>query len=617
MLAKFLSKNTTILILSVLIFITALFTRFYQLELVPPSLANDEMIYAIHALSVAHTGTDLSGTWNPFSLTPMNAMFGELPTLFQSVFFLLPLPLILAARLPFVLMSLLLPAILAGISWELFRNRRTAIATGFVALFNPWIWQFGRMGFDSYWSVFFYSLGAYLLLHFRGWKKCWSMLAFFLAFYQYQGHKLSLIPWVLAFVAIAIWNSIQFKKLKQRWHLDLDWKKALPSLTVLMLSCLLFVFYIFIQLPQQGSSVRISTMVSPNSPEIIQEVNEKRTLSLASPLTPVFTNKYTVWAEEMLTKYSKMFAPEHLFVSSQFSSFNVWSHGLFYLIDAALLLISIVVIARKKTVHIGIILGITLCAVVVAAAIGNGDSYLFRSSLSIPLLLLFVGVGASFTWRKLPSSLRFVFLGLYIASIGLFAFQYFVRYPVYSAERSYLTDRVLSRYVQLSNNPVVIYTDEPDFTYMSLVFYNRLFDTHDFSALQQQYRERSFEIGNVRLTAECVPSFRENIAQQTDTTIIVRASAKRCQPEEEAELLELTDNALATSPDPTRPDTVQSVPTTHSLGAVRDSGMVYEIVNDTVCQETDLPGFIHITELRDFALQKQTAEEFCSTWVMK
>lgn len=134
------SRFSKILAAIVLSVIAIFGTRFLLLSQIPTSLAHDEMIYAINAKSVAVSGTDLTGTWNPLSLTPMHPMFAELPTLLLAPFFRLPIDPVVAARLPFVLMSLAIPVLLAGIVYELFKNRRAAVCTAILAFFNPWIW---------------------------------------------------------------------------------------------------------------------------------------------------------------------------------------------------------------------------------------------------------------------------------------------------------------------------------------------------------------------------------------------------------------------------------------------------------------------------------------------
>lgn len=576
----------------------ALASRFLYLSKIPTSLHHDEMVYAVHAQSVALSGTDLTGTWNPLSLTPVHPMFAELPAVFQAPFFWLPVEPIVAAKLPFVLMSLILPLILAGISFELFKNKTIAIATALIATFNPWIWQFGRMGFDPYWSLFFLTLGAYILLKLENWKKLFSVVFFTVGFYQYQGHKLALIPWVGIFVLFLIWDRVNFGSADKKFKLKINWKKALPPLAVLLLSFLIFCFYVLVQLPAQGSSKRVSAMLTPSSQEIINEVNHRRQLSLDNQATKWVTNKYTVWAEEIVKRYSEIFNPDHLFLSSQYAAFNVWTHGLFYLLDAVLIVSGVLVLIKNQQnkQFVSLLLGLIL--VVPAALLGNGESYLFRSSLSIPLLIILAAVGASYLYRRLPRIMAFGFFGLYIVGIAFFAYQYFVRYPVYASESHYFSDKILSKYLALasSDEKIIIHTLEPDFTYTALVFYGNLFERININKLQKEYRDRTFSVDNFVLTEECVPS---DAAINTANTVIVKSTAELC------------DDEITLQPDATQSAEINKV-----IGAVKDSGQVYKIYNDKVCQNLETPSYISIKNLSDFDISEMSQEEFCKTWIM-
>jgi hypothetical protein len=595
-------KFSFILWLGIILF--ALFTRFYRITQVPTSFAQDEMIYAIHAQSVAYTGTDLTGTWNPLSLTPVHPMFAELPTLFQAPFFLLPLPPVIAAKLPFILLSLATPLVIGGISWELFRNRKAAFFTVFLSLFNPWMWQFGRMGFDASWSLFFFSLGGYLFLRLENWKKLWSIIPLFIGFYQYQGHKLALVPWVIVFIFFALYHD-QILTWKHSWKsLSFNWKKFRAPLLVFFVSLALFLFYAVVQLPSQGSATRISTMVTPNSEDITSKVNERHTLSLITPLNSLLINKYTIWGEEVLRRYSEVYNPKHLFLTSQYMMFNVWTHGLFYLLDAPLLILGVIALWKKKNVPLLLGLLFGLLTTVVAALVGNGNSYIFRTSLSLPLLFLIAGMGAAYlsnSWSKIFSVL---FAFGYFGCIFLFGFEYFVRYPIYAAESQYFSDKILSQYVKIaSDSPqeILVYTAEPQFTYQAIVFYNDLLRSGDRTKIQQEYRDETYRLGNLRLTDECVP---HDLSLQPEKTIIVRTLTKSCD-EEPAE----SENESVSLDE--EPDVIM-----HTIAAIKDSGSVYTIFNDTVCRDFMLPRYLHISRLESFAMHELSPQEFCQTWIM-
>lgn len=588
------------MLLFALITLLAALSRFYLLSDIPTSLAHDEMIYAINAQSVAQSGTDITGTWDPFSLTPMNPMFAELPTIFQAPFFKLPIEPVIAARLPFVLMSLVLPFVWAGIAWQVFQERRTALITGVLVAFNPWVLQFSRMGFDSYWSLFFLSIGGLVLLSLQGKAKLWSLLPFFLGFYQYQGHKLAFLPWITLFVLFIFNQNLQIKQQKGKRKIIINWKVLQVPLIVLLCSFGLFFFYVSIQLPKQESSGRISTMLTPNSSEVVDKVNERRRLSLATPLTHIVINKYLVWGEEIVRRYVEIYNPRHLFLASQYASYNVWSHGLLYILDFFLIVFGILSLwGKKNSVLLGILF-FGLATAVIPAVIGGGNSYVFRPSMSIPLLLLLAAVGAGYLWQKIPKIFVIAITLAYVISILLFAFQYFVRYPVYAAESHYFSDKVLSQYFFMNTtHPVVVYSDEPEFTYTALLFYNDLYKKDDPQKLQDEYRNGTFHVHNWRITDECVP---KNVSKLSEQTSIVRHSARWCDNESQAEDTSSTATLAESTP--------------LKIGAVKDSGVVYTIYHDQLCDPFNVPDFIHVKDLDLFDVKNLDSAQLCSTWFM-
>jgi len=584
------------LVLIAVIIIAALLTRFWRLSEVPTSLAHDEMIYAISAQSVALSGTDLTGTWKPWSLTPVHANFAELPTVLMAPFFLLPLDSIVAAKLPFILMSLLLPFVLAGIAYELFRDKTTSFFTAIAAIFNPWIWQFGRMGFDSYWSLFFYSLGAYLLLRLPRLHKLWCLLPLIVGFYQYQGHKLAFLPWVGIFAVYLI--SQHLKKTKKGfWKYQVDWKKALAPGIVFGVSLLVFGFYVLVQLPGQSSTSRVGTFLLPNSPEIVQSVNDQRHLSLNTKITGLGVNKFTVWGEKLLERYAEAYSPTHLFLRSQYSGFNVWSHGVFYVLDALIILLGALALWKQGREFLLGLFAAGLLTTVVSAIIGNGGSYVFRPSLSLPFLLLLIGVGARSLLQLTPRWLFTIFAGIYLIGILNFAFTYFLRYPVYAAESSYFSDKILAEYVRRADpdKEIVIYTREPHFTYTALLLYNDWLKDGDVAEIQQSYKDETFVVRNVLITQECVPA---SLVPTNSSVVVIRLDAEQCQTEEDTSV-----------------ELVAPV-STISIGAVKDSGVVYKIMNDSQCQGYLLPSYVYVSSLKSFSVQDLSQENFCRTWLM-
>lgn len=348
-------KPATLLFFCTIILL-ATTSRLAALRSVPSSISHDELIYAIETQSVALTGKGSHGSWNPWTLAPVHPDFAELTTVMMVPFQWLPLPIDITTKLPFIFMSLVLPFIMGFVAFYITQKRSVGVVTSCIALFNPWIWQFSRMSFDSYFSMFFLWLGVLPLLFCTGWEKLYAFPIFFLAFYQYQGHKLVFLPWVLLWCfyvvikqlkgsnnvfSVAFWQKNFVKVLRQN----------IPTIIVAVASTLLFAFYVLVQLPTHSSQQRIGSILTPNHPHIMESVNKKRRLSLATPINTLLVNSYTVLAEEVIERYGLVFSPVTLFLESDAgsASFAVWFHGNLYLVEAAFVGIGLIALVKQKS----------------------------------------------------------------------------------------------------------------------------------------------------------------------------------------------------------------------------------------------------------------------------
>ncbi len=581
--------------LSLLLVVAAiLFIRFFRLNTIPTAVSHDEMIYSLNAQSLAFTGTNLTGEWNPLSLTPIDENFAELPTLFMAPFYRLPLPPLVANRLPYVMISLLLPLIIGGIATQLSGSRQVGWWTALLAAFNPWIWQFGRMSFDPSWSLLFQLLGGWLFLALPDWKKLWSLPVFFLGFYQYQGHKLVFLPWI---ILLMVWQIYRLRPeifsvaIVRQWR-KIKWRPIYPILAVAIVAALLFLFYVAWQLPRQTSLIRVSRIVTPDFPSIRQAVDGERRIALLSPFAPLVINKYSLWARHLSTRLLSIYNPIYWFVEGQgnLAVFSVWSQGQFYLIDLFLLLVGLAALARRRPALL-VLLAAGFIFAPLPALITPELWLTFRASFAIPFFLILMGAGAAEIWQRWPRGLTFALVGLYVVFIAQFAYVYFVRYPVYSSAKIYYLDKVLVNYVdRLQDRPSVrVLTNEPMFLFRTLAYYQELFKTDRAKELQRIFRTNDFRIQNLELTRDC---FHPAEVATSSAVWIMRTDAPVCPEDQDP----ISDDHL-------------------SISAIDDSGEYYFIYHDPLCQNQNLTTFVQISSLRQFDLENLTDEEFCQTWI--
>ncbi len=590
-------SHRKLLFFTLLIFLLAIASRFIFLDRIPTVFSHDELGYVTNALSVFLTGLGKTGEWQPVSFKPVEPHLSELPTLFIAPFFYLPFSQIVSARLASVLMSLTLPFFLAGLCFSLTKSKKTAYLSFIIALFNPWIWQNGRFTFDIFFSLWFYVLGIFLFLKNKnGWQLV-SLIPFFLGFYCYQGFKLllPLIAFLLFIFSLIKKNKLSFSGKQFKYNL-------LFFLSILAL----FLFYLLYQLPTQQLSVaRIETQILlPNSEQISNVVNNDRRLTVSTNLSNLFVNKYVQLGKEMLGRLMFVFGPRELFfeINASNTSFSVWNHGIFYLVDALFLLIGIFVLFRQKKYKIIIFLGSFLLIGSIPVLITTSLWLYFRSSLIIPFLIIVISIG----WREILRKNQKVFVVsaiFYFIFVINFAFNYFFRYPLFAAEGIFFSPRILASYLHRvpSDKKIIVFENEPEFLFTSYVFYNNLLTSDLIPTIQQSYKTEKYALGNLTIH-QCIPA---NLVMDKQVTYVFDVDVDYCQTDELSKLNSLDFQLLPQ---------LSSV----QIKQIKDSGDNYVIYHDQLCETvTELQSFLHPQHFADLAMDSLDDQTFCRTWITK
>jgi hypothetical protein len=586
-----------LIVLTILIFLIALWTRLFLLSSIPTVFSHDEMGYVINALSVALTGTGKTGIWQALSLTPVEAHLAELPALFIAPFFHLVANNLVAARLVFVLMSLTLPIFIAGICLILSKSKKAAYLSLVIALFNPWLWQNGRLAFDASFSLWFYVLGIFLFLRKNNAWRLLSLLPFFLGFYCYQGFKI-LLPFIgIALVLFSFWQAKQVKDVKKPLFLNLIFIFSI---------FLLFIFYLTCQLPQQAASLnRIdSQLLLPGSEQIATIVNQERRLTLSSIWNQFFINKYTQFIKEMFNKLLYAFGSRELFfeINASGTSFAVWNHGIFYLLDAVFLLLGLLVFLKKKNYASLALLGAFILIGTLPVLMTNSLWLFFRSAFIIPFFLIFIGVG----WLKIAQFNRKLFILcslIYVVSMINFAFNYFYRYPLFASEGIFFSPRIVADYARRVpvDHKLVVFDHEPDFVFTSYIFYNELFNQESAAMIQKIYQSKNYELQNVAFHS-CVPN---DLEPEKNVTYIFAVDVDYCEQKSQVE-----ENVLAA-------EFLYQAPLLY-IKQIKDSGDNYVIYQDHICENYEqLNNFINPQSLNTFAFASLSNDSFCQNWLTR
>lgn len=583
-----------------------LISRFWELDQLPAIIPHDEMVYAVQAKSYSLQAMDLTQTHRPWYLKPFDGMYAELPATLMSLGFVLFDQPLLAAHFTSALMGCTLPFLVAWLTYLIWQNKRVSLSVLIILTFNPTFWQMSRLGYDVWYSLWLYVLGGCLILQPKLVWKIMSFVIFFIGFFNYQGFKLLLLPWLVLLLALKITLYIDEKNHKNKFSLvtlaTKIFRKEKWLLAGVTFGFLLTLFYGLVLAPKnQVVSTRLNNTIFSDFRSFEQAVNTNRRQTLQSRLTPLVYNKATEKLNFVLNRLLGVFDPHLLFmlVEPAVSGFSVWTHGLFYWLEGGLMIVGMLFIASQPKIRLSvmpIILGIG--AMAMPALINTGSEwYLLRGMLSYLLLAILAGWGLALVTRY--KWVRESILLIYILSVANFAFQYFYRYPIISLDWGNYYERVIARYVNLVRlqNPgthIVVYVSQPDYYFWSFLLYSGEIrqDTAEqikvSSVMAKNVGNKEFNYQNIAFVSDCD-------SRVTADVIIGEASYKECLAKKYGQN--------------------QTKSKVLSIPAALDSGEKLAIINDQLCGGYYLRSYVQPRFLSDLEVEKMGEKQFCETWV--
>lgn len=590
-------QNWWLIVVTAVILAFGLWTRIFRLQELPLIRQYDELVYVLQAQAAILTGTGLDGVWTPLSLQPVMPMYSELTTTVLMPWLALGLPVKIASFLPFMLISLGSPILIALLVYEISKNKRTAYFAWIIALFNPWIWQAGRLGFDSVWSFFFYLLGSWLFLKLRGWKKLWSLLPFVVGFYQYQGHK-ALLPFLMLSLCLYQFWPIWQEKARDKGK---AWRKMLPELLISGFLVVLTAVYVLVWLPKQSNLERTSTMLSLESELVTERVNLLRRLSLTSPLKNVFNNKYVVTMSEILRRMVNTYNPQQLFVKSgedEKMFYVVSNYGILHLLDLVLIIGGIVALAAKPRRRAGVFLLALLVAASAPTWIADGEWYFYRASFRVVPLIMIAAWGAEAYWRRGKIIGRTALVMLYGLSVVYFANFYFTYLPLKAAADPFFGDRILLEYLQreTSGREIQIMTNDQRVTWMNAIYESGGLTPETIEQAKVMWQEKKFAWGKATFGPGC---FDPAAVKESENLVVISYDYRGCD-----------DNAKSVK------DELDAAGISYlAIRSPIDNGEKYFLVNDQVCQEKELAGPLLFQNWSELNLSALSTDDLCRLWL--
>lgn len=407
-----------------------------MIGVVPDGITNDEAEYIYSGYSIWKTAHDPTGRYLPLSINLDNSfspVYIYIIAPFVGLFDLSPV----FGRLPFAIMGTLSILFLYKIAEFISKNRNIALLTALFLAISPWHIHISRGAWDITCAMFFFLVAIYIFLANSEKGSILKSLPFFLlAFYSYHATKIFFI------FAIPLLTIYSFPKLK------LHRKQIL----IFVLGCFIILLsYVYVNKTQ--GITRSSVFVWNSPAEAAKSVNFERAHS-EGPffLRQIYINKLTYYLKVITRNYLEVFSPQFLFLYGEGSmTYSLHEIGQMYLIDALFLIMGLNFLLREKNRRLAFfVIGFLLIAPLPSAF--SGKTYVMRSGMMLPFLLLLVAIGMHALLKTFSKkSFKLLYLAvicLYLVSLVNYLYFYYFRYPVRSAEGFFKSSKDLSLYLK-------------------------------------------------------------------------------------------------------------------------------------------------------------------------
>lgn len=418
----------------IVIIALALFLRFQNLTLVPPSLYWDEVSQAYNSYSILKTGRDEHREFMPIAKFQA---FGDYKAPVYIYLDVIAMALFgkteFAVRFPSAFFGTLTVLMTYLLTIQLFikdKNRYGyALATSFLLAISPWHIQLSRAAYEANIATFF-TVTAIFLFFFAKNKNPWLYLPssgfFIIGMYAFNAHRV-FIPLILLLLGTLYLNELK-KSLKQ---------VVLAGIIALLL---LLPFIAFLTTPE--SRLRFNEVNIFSDLNIIKESNEKIESSGHSLTSRLLDNRRVLFAREYAKHYLDFFNPTYLFFTGDENPrFSLQDNGILYFWELPFLLLgTYVLIKRRDRVSVFILAWFLLAPL--GAATARETPHALRALTYIPTYQILGGIGLlNFILFLKNTKHRFTYYAgvsmlacIIFATLLLFVHNYFNHFPQKYAE---------------------------------------------------------------------------------------------------------------------------------------------------------------------------------------
>jgi 4-amino-4-deoxy-L-arabinose transferase-like glycosyltransferase len=571
-------KHSEIAFLFILL-LTSLSARVILLDKIPIGIGNDELEYILNAKSLAISGTDLTGTWRPWTLTTppgVNAR-GVIPYfLLAPIIGIFPLNLF-DARVLYAIIGSLTVLVVYYLAKALF-DRKIAFWAGVAICFSPWSIFMSRTAFEAPIALFFYLLGFLGILKLKSWKILLSIIPLFLGFYSYVGMNLAFLPILLVFL---VYSGVFIHRREDKKYLFL----------LAMMGAVILVVYTFIA-QQTEVSKRFSELATPQNYTFSEEVNLIRRQSIDSLWNGVFTNKITVYLNFIIGRFANLYSSDLLFVSGDPNGlYGFFRHGLFYFTDVLFLFAGGYFLIKKYKKQAFLIAPLLILAPLPSVISTLDKQYVFRSLFFLPVAILIVGLGAREVWQ-ITGKRKYLQVGLLatlLLEVVFFTHLYFFEMPVAYQSQTAFSSRILANYIYRESkyfSKILVISKEPKAHFKQYLFYNDLINSNSIFEIQKSYDKSEIIFKNVTF-ATC-----------KEAPHLIQGS-------------EIVAHYLTLCP--------EIEPNQHNVVIPRigENGAEFFVYNSQLCAGVEMSPYTHPFIFDDFNVEKMSDKTFCQKFLLK
>lgn len=365
-------KINVLLILAMLI---SVFFTFYKNNQVPGCINADEAAFGYNAFSILKTLKDEHGAFLPLRLLSFNdlklPLYSYLSIPFIGIFGLN----MFSTRMVSHMAGILLVPLFYYLSLELFRNKKIAYVSAFLAAISPWIYIVSRHAHETALATLFIGTSLVFLLRYRNTSRkidaFLSLLSIFLATFTYHNARLFLFLIVFLFLQKLYQRSSVLKESLQK-----NW-----AIMVLLAVVLLAPFVIDITYGASRLNNLVFTHNSGFQKKLDQYLNEH-------PTRPLH-NKLTQSIKEFSLRYGQEISPDFLVVNGDANPrFGMDWLGLITPIEYAFIFIGLFLLFSNKEKHRHLVLSLLLLAPVSNALTWSPHSLTRTFPMILPIELI-------------------------------------------------------------------------------------------------------------------------------------------------------------------------------------------------------------------------------------